>query len=135
RRRFRTDANGCRAGWESRAPRGKPLAGQAAAPSAPAPLRGWAPEPGSAGAPELRGAGAPLAAGRGVLARGDEAPAGVAGVAGGDQALADEHAVGALVGVGAQVLGALDAGLGDLDHVVRQHRGELAVDAHVDLEG
>ena len=75
---------------------------------------GNAPDPakkrssGVVGSALLRGwGGPPLRARGGVLPGGDETTAGLARIAGGDQALADEHAVGALVGVGPQVLRSL----------------------------
>lgn len=73
------------------------------------------------------------AAGR-VGAGGDQVGDGSLRVAAGDQGLADQHGVGAVVGVGDQVVRAADTGLGDLDHV----RGDLGCDAleraAVDLE-
>ena len=53
----------------------------------------------------------------------------------GDQGLADQDGVGAGVGVGDEVVRAADAGLGDLDDVVRDLGGDALEGAAVDLEG
>ena len=57
------------------------------------------------------------------------------GVAGGDQALADEHGVGAGRGVADQVVRAADAGLGHLHHARRQPGRDPLEGGAVDLAG
>ncbi len=81
------------------------------------------------------GASAPSVPDRRVRARGDEIGDGGPGVAAGDQGLADQDGVRAVVGVGDEVVRAAHAGLGDLDDVVRDLGGDAGEVVPVDLKG
>jgi hypothetical protein len=59
----------------------------------------------------------------------------LAGVAGGDQTLADEHGVGTGRRIADQVVRAADAGLGHLDHTGREPGRDLLEGGAVDVQG
>ena len=61
-----------------------------------------------------------------MRACGDQIGNGAAGIATGDQPLADEHGVGARAGIGEQIGGAPNPGLGDPDDTsADRHRGAV----------
>ena len=69
-----------------------------------------------------------------MRACGDQIGNGAAGIATGDQPLADEHRIGARAGVGEQIGGAANTRLGDADDIGRQPRGDAREAIPIDVQ-